>query len=164
MQHELSTGRLSLSLLQASDFPFIRQLVNTAGWLAFIGDRNIHSDADARVYVDRIIRSADIWYWVVREKSSMHSIGIVTFLKRTYLPHFDLGFAFLPEYTGVGYAYEAARAVLDMVTVMPRNRIVLATTVPENERSIRQLEKLGFRFDKQINENQETLLVYRFDA
>jgi RimJ/RimL family protein N-acetyltransferase len=43
-------------------------------------------------------------------------IGICGLVKRNYLDDIDLGYALLPRYWGQGYAYEAAKAVLDYAT------------------------------------------------
>jgi RimJ/RimL family protein N-acetyltransferase len=41
------TERLLLRPFNTDDAPFILELVNSPGWLQFIGDRNIHSIEDA---------------------------------------------------------------------------------------------------------------------
>jgi hypothetical protein len=47
MQPPLFTERLSITSLSTTDAKFISELVNTEGWLKFIGDRKIHSPEDA---------------------------------------------------------------------------------------------------------------------
>ncbi|GAA4419926.1 GNAT family N-acetyltransferase [Nibrella viscosa] len=160
MQATIHTERLSLHLLQASDAEFIRKLVNTAGWLRFIGDRNVHSSEDAIAYIGNISAAQHLTYWVVRIKERDVSVGVITFIKRTYLEHFDIGFAFLPEYTGQGYAYEAAREILSLVSQQPEYATVLATTLPDNVSSIRLLTKLGLRFCRKIDVGSDQLHVY----
>jgi RimJ/RimL family protein N-acetyltransferase len=62
----------------------------------------------------------------------------------------DIGFAFLPEFRNKGYAFEAARAVMEYgKTVLGVDRIVAITTV-DNKSSARLLEKLGLRFEKMV--------------
>lgn len=105
MQNNQTTERLTLALLTDSDHEFVRELVNSSGWLEFIGDRNVHSTADALAYINRILNTQDLFYWVVRLKDGNTPIGIISFLKRSYLEHFDLGFAMLPSFNGVGHIY-----------------------------------------------------------
>ncbi|MDQ6845643.1 MAG: GNAT family N-acetyltransferase [Bacteroidota bacterium] len=164
MQKKITTERLSLDLLTTEDYKFIRELTNTTGWLTFIGDRNIHQDEDAMAYITRINSTPDFTYWIVRLKQSNECLGIITFLKRNYLPHFDIGFAFLPEHCGQGYAYEAAGEVLSIVNRMPEHNAILATTIPENIISIKLLKKLGFYFKTEIEEGGHKLHVYSNDA
>ena len=54
MQNKYTTARLVLDNVAPGDAEFILRLVNTAGWLRFIGDRNIRTAEDARAYVQKI--------------------------------------------------------------------------------------------------------------
>lgn len=160
MQTKIITERLLLNILTEGNHGFIRELVNTEGWLQFIGDRNIHSEDAAIAYINKINGTPDFYYWVVRLKDTHLPVGIITFIKREYLPHFDIGFAFLPEYNGKGYAYEAANKVLSYVRLQRQYQTVLATTLPRNVRSIKLLVNLGFHFDREIMVGNNQLRVY----
>lgn len=160
MPSKITTGRLSMNLLSVQDDAFILKLVNTPRWLTFIGDRNIHSAEDAIAYINKINNTPNFIYWTVRLKQSNQAIGVITFLKRSYLSHFDIGFAFLPEHCGHGYAFEAASEVLSLVTRISEHSIVLATTIPANMTSINLLTRLGFRFKMEIEEGGIKLHVY----
>ena len=157
MQTNISTERLSLRVVTTEDHEFICELVNTKGWLEFIGDRNVHSEDDAIKYIQKLNDNQNLTYWVVKIKETDKPIGIISFLKRDYLEHFDIGFAFLPEYNGYGYAYEAAKEVLSIVSKYPEYSTILATTIPSNEKSIRLLTKLGLRFEKELEVATEKL-------
>ena len=94
----MSTERLYLESLTFHDNEFILELVNSKGWLKFIGDRNIKSLSDSSTYIQKILDNPNTIYWVVKIKNSKTNIGIITFIKRDYLEHHDIGFAFLPDY------------------------------------------------------------------
>ena len=160
MQNEIITERLSLNLLTIDDFDFVKRLVNTEGWIAFIGDRYVHTNDDAIAYVTKILNTENLFYWVVRTRDNNTPVGIISFMKRNYLESFDIGFAFLPEFNGSGYAYEAAKEVLSMVSMTPGYYPVMATTVPQNAKSIKLLTKLGLHFEKEIEVEDEILQVY----
>src|SRR5579875_1734515 len=160
MQNNIITERLYLTLLTKDDCEFILKLVNTKGWIEFIGDRNIHTKEDAVAYVKRLSNTSDYTYWIVRLKETNTPVGIVTFVKRNYLEHFDIGFAFLPEYNGNGYAYEASRKILSLVSELHSHTKIVATTLPQNVRSIKLLKKLGLQFDKEIEVGNEKLHLY----
>lgn len=159
MQNQITTARLQLTLLSLQDHNFIITLLNTEGWIKFIGQRNIRTKADAIAYINKIMSNPNIFYWVASTKENNSPIGIISFIKRAYLDHFDIGFALLPEYNGYGYAFEAAKEVLLMVS---NNAFypVLATTIPQNIHSIKLLKKLGLHFEKEINVENEVLHVY----
>ena len=119
-----------------------------------------HSKEDALAYINRILNTQDLFYWVVRLKDGNTPIGIISFLKRNYLEHFDLGFAFLPSFNGAGYAFEAANGILSMVQKNPVFHPILATTIPQNVNSIKLLIKLGFQFEREIEVELESLHNY----
>ena len=159
MINSTSTERLSLDILTPEDHEFIIQLVNTKGWLKFIGNRNVYSKEEALAYIDKILATENLFYWVVRKKNEKLPIGIISFLKRQYLDHFDIGFAFLPEFMGFGYAYEAAKKIL-FIAGMNKKYPILATTVPGNTDSIKLLNKLGLHFEKELEIGNERIHVY----
>ena len=160
MQNTISTNRLSLDILTEGDAGFIIEIVNSKGWLQFIGDRNVHSKEDAIVYIHKILATPNLYYWVVRIKEESIPIGIVSFIKRTYLDNFDIGFALLPGFAGKGYAYEAANGVLSIVKTDPVYKTILATTIPSNLSSIKLLGRLGLHFEKEIEVGNEKLHIY----
>ena len=164
MPHHLTTPNLTLATLQPGDVDFIFELVNMPEWIAFIGNRNIHTNDDALKYIDRILSNPGIHYYTVRLKEDNTPIGLVTFIKRDNLDYPDLGFAFLQRYAGKGYAYEGARAVLNDLIASKKYPRILATTVPENIRSINLLQRLGFTFQNNIGDAHEILSLYGFEV
>lgn len=156
----LTTDRLLIRSLTVTDDQFILSLVNTEGWIKFIGNRNVNSPSEARVYIQKILASKNILYRVVELKNLKVSIGIVTFIKRDYLEHPDIGFAFLPGFSKSGYAYEATSAVLNKLVHEQNLSCIFATTIPENQGSIKLLQKIGFQFEKEILVENEKLHVY----
>lgn len=160
----LETERLTLEPLAQRDGEFILELVNSAGWLQFIGDRNVHNAEDAANYIKAILENQQIAYWTVRSKTANRPIGIVTFIKKDYLEFPDIGFAFLPAQGKLGYAYEASDAVLRHVLSTTDTANVYATTVPENIQSIGLLSKLGFEYKNGISVDSDQLQVYQLTA
>lgn len=160
MKKVYHTSRLRLTQISLIDAAFMKELVNTAGWIRFIGERNVHTDEDAVQYVQQIISSKQVNYWVVKLHAENIAVGVISFIKRDYLPHHDIGFAFLPAHQQKGYAFEAASAVLKDVLKHTKHPVVLATTLKDNFGSIRLLEKLGFQFAEQIQVQDKNLLLH----
>jgi RimJ/RimL family protein N-acetyltransferase len=77
-------------------------------------------------------------------KRSRLPIGLCGLIKRDYLPHPDLGFAFIPEYAGQGFGYESSRAVLDRPSAQ---KPIYAMTGLANLASQGLLKKLGFKLE-----------------
>lgn len=154
------TERLLLNELCIDDNGFINELVNTQEWIKFIGERNIKTEEDAKCYIQKIMDNPNIRYWVVKLKNENISIGIITFIKRDYLEHHDIGFAFLPKFAKNGYAYEAAISVLNDAMNNKNHHQILATTIKENTTSIKLLEKLGLSFKNELLVGKELLMIY----
>ncbi len=159
-QISLITDRLLLENITLNDNKFIFELVNSNGWLKFIGNRNVNSTIEATAYIQKIIDSSNLYYWIVKLKDSKIAIGIITFIKRDYLEYHDIGFAFLPNFSNKGYAYEATFAVLNSVIQTHNLSYILATTIPENITSIKLLKKLGLNFEKEIESDNVRICVY----
>lgn len=160
MEKPLETDRLRLRILQIEDYTFIKALVNTEGWITFIGDRKVITDEDSKNYIQKITDNKNITYWVVSLKENDIPVGLVTFIKRDYLEFPDLGFAFLPEQAKKGYAFEAASCIVEKLKSEGIHQNILATTIPENNKSIALLRKLGYQYKEEIFQDNEILHVY----
>jgi RimJ/RimL family protein N-acetyltransferase len=156
----LETERLDIREIDLEHSEFIFELVNTDNWIKFIGDRGVKTIQDANVFIQRINNNPNITYWLISLKNESIPIGIISFVKRDYLEHHDIGFALLPQYEEKGYAYEAARHVLQIESQKRLHKKILAITVEGNQRSVRLLKKLGLRFREKMKKGEEDLLVY----
>ena len=156
----LESSRLIMEKMRLSDFAFINELLNTEGFLKYIGDRNIRSDEDAKAYIAKILENPDIQYWVVYIKSDPVPMGIVSLVKRDYLPLHDIGYAFLPRYMGRGFAFEAARALTEKLLLDCGFNELLAVPNKCNTRSVRLLGKLRFSYKNEIEREGKIIQVY----
>ena len=151
----LETERLRLRTLGQDDAVFYLTLVNTPGFIEFIGDRGIRTvDAAALAILDgplamqaRIGQSISL----VEDKASCEPLGMSGLIKRDTLEHVDIGYAFLPEHCGKGYAYEAGHAVVAHARDDIGLARLLAIVSPGNAASIGLLEKLGLRLEKVVH-------------
>jgi RimJ/RimL family protein N-acetyltransferase len=97
----------------------------------------------------------------VEKKDDDKSIGMCGVLNRDTLDHPDIGFAFLPDYNGKGYALEIARATMIYAKEKLGIPRITAITLPQNYKSIKLLEKMGLKYYKRFvfpNSNEELLL------
>jgi len=149
------TERLRLRYFSLDDAEFILELVNDPSWIQFIGDRGIRTLAQAEDYLQNgpMASYAENGFglYLVQRKVDLMRLGMCGLVKRPSLPHVDIGFAFLPQFTGQGYAFEAATAVLHYARHDLNLPPVVAITAPDNHRSIKLLQKLGLHFQGQIS-------------
>jgi RimJ/RimL family protein N-acetyltransferase len=150
----LETDRLILRWLSTEDAEFILGLLNEPSWLQFIGDKGVRTLEDARAYILKgpvdMYSRLGFGLYLVELKESILPIGMCGLIKRDALEDVDIGFAFLPAYWGKGYAYEAAAAVMTYGEKVLGLKRIVAITSPDNDSSVKLLEKLGLRFEKRL--------------
>ncbi len=162
----LETQRLILRQFTTEDAPFIIQLVNSPGWLKYIGDRNIKSAEQAESYLQKgPMKSYQLNGFglsLVELKKEKISVGMCGIIKRENLEHPDIGFAFLPEFTGKGLAFEIANATMKWATDELKLPLIYAITLPDNTSSVRLLAKIGMKFMKRFcfPDDMEELMLY----
>lgn len=163
------TERLQLRELVLEDAAFIQALLNSEGWLRYIGDRQIHDLAAAEKYLsDRLIppyQKMGFGFYAVVLKAQDRVVGICGLAQRDFLDAADLGFAFLPDFQGQGLGYESAAAMMQYAGNELKMNKLYAILLPENKASVGLLKKLGF---VQVGEHTEAdtgelLAVYAWD-
>ncbi|MBD0370532.1 MAG: GNAT family N-acetyltransferase [Pyrinomonadaceae bacterium] len=166
----IETDRLILRHLSVEDAEFMLRLLNEPSWLRFIGDKGIRTLEAARDYILKgpveMYSRLGFGLYLVELKEENLSIGICGLIKRDSLEDVDIGFAFLPEYWGKGYAYEAASAVIDYgVNALGLKRIVAITSI-DNDSSAKLLAKLGLRFEKlvKLSDDSEAVKLFGIDV
>jgi ribosomal-protein-alanine N-acetyltransferase len=156
----LETQRLQLREVALSDALFFLRLLNDPSWLENIGDRGVRSEADAERYIRDNIhaphQALGFGLYAVQLGSSTQPIGICGLVKRDFLSAPDLGVALLPEFVGQGYASEAARAVMLHAQRQLGIERLYAIVQRGNHRSVRLLERLGFRREEPRSNPQGT--------
>jgi ribosomal-protein-alanine N-acetyltransferase len=147
----LETDRLALRKLTLEDAPFLLRLLNTPLFIKYIGDRGVKNLDDACAYLTKApMRSYDVFgfgMYGVELKTTGDLIGLSGLVNREGLDYIDLGFAFLPEYGGNGYATESAQGVLEYARDELKVPKLVGITSPENAASIRVLEKIGMVYE-----------------
>jgi RimJ/RimL family protein N-acetyltransferase len=164
----LETDRLMVRRLTLDDAEFVFRLVNDPSWLRFIGDKGVRTLDDARNYLRTgpldMYQRYGFGLFRVEPKESGVPIGMCGLIKRDTLPDADIGYAFLPEYRGKGYAVEAANAVLSFGDRTIGLKRILAITSIDNDSSVRVLEKIGMKFQQLlVLSEKDTVKVFARD-
>ena len=149
----LRTERLLIRPANTEDARFMLELLNSPGWIKYIGDRNVSNIDLAKTYIqERLIRSyqQNGHGLMVVEDHSKNPLGLCGLLKRSYLEAPDLGFAILPQHEGQGYMYESSKAIIQEGISKLGLKEVYATTLKSNQRSQRLLRNLGFKYQRNM--------------
>ncbi|WP_286417563.1 GNAT family N-acetyltransferase [Myroides odoratimimus] len=98
---------------------------------------------------------------MVNRKEDGKPIGLISLIKRDYLDHHDIGFAFIPTYIGLGYAYEATSFIIKIIREYEKYKTLYAIALPDNKSSIKLLTRLGFTFIETIKSPEEVLSLFK---
>ena len=153
----LETERLLLRPFATdTDAPFILTLLNEPSFLQYIGDKKVRTLEDARQYLlSGPISSYErhgFGLLLVELTDPQTSIGMCGLLKREELTDPDIGFAFLPDFWNKGFAFAAAAAVMKDAQERLNLGRILAIVNPDNYPSIKLLERLGFSFERMLDQ------------
>ncbi len=165
----LDTERLTLRTISVDDAPFYLTLINDPSWIKNIGDRGTRTLEAAR---EAILNGAvamqqqrGFSLYLIERKDGMVPIGICGLIKRATLQDVDIGYAFLPQFWGQGYAYESASAVMQYANTTLGLQRLAGITSPENGSSNRLLRKLGFHFEQftHLSDDDPGTNLYGYD-
>ncbi|WP_422104784.1 GNAT family N-acetyltransferase [Winogradskyella sp.] len=162
------TQRLHIRPVTVEDAPFILELMNTPLWIQFIGDRNVRTIEDAETYIkEKAFSQLETHGYtnnvVIRVQDDI-KLGTCGVYHREGKEVPDIGFAFLPDYHGQGYAFEAANQLVQEARHNYSLTELSGYTLEENMASRRLLERLGFQLKgvgKLPTSNDELLHYHR---
>lgn len=150
----LQTDRLLLEHFSLADSEFILRLLNEPSFIENIADKGVRDLDGARDYLrDGPMASYSangFGLFRVSLKGSGTCIGMCGLISREILDDVDIGYAFLPEFWGQGFAIESARAVMDYAREQLGLERVVAVVSPGNTSSVKLLEKLGMQHSGKI--------------
>lgn len=167
---EFTTPRLVLRRFTADDATFILKLLNDPGWHRFIGDNGVRNADEAVAYLLKgplaMYQRFGIGLQAVDLKDGGTTIGMCGLIQRDGVADVDLGFAFLPDFRGRGYAREAASAALARGHGHHGIPRIVAFTAPDNARSVRLLDQIGMRLERTttLPTSAEELLLFSSGA
>lgn len=150
----LETERLILRRMTLADAPLILELLTDPAFVRFVADRGLKSEADAATYItEKILPSFEkhgFGFYVAELKDTHEPVGMCGLIKRDTLDDVDIGFSIRRSHWRRGFGYEAANGVMKYARETLGLRRIVGIANPENANSIKLLEKLGLRFERQV--------------
>lgn len=157
----VETVRLRLRMITPQDAVFIQRLYSSEDFLRYIGDKEIIDTGKAVEYIEnnilKMYREKGVCLLMVEIKESSTPIGVCGLIKRETLEAHDIGYGFVPEVYGQGFALEAAEAIIEQARHNADIDHLVAITTSDNMRSIALLTKLGFVFERVEDELSESV-------
>lgn len=147
----LSTSRLQLRTMDNKDAAFYLRLVNEPSFIHNIRDKGIRTLDEAEKAIQtghqEVQEKMGFSLFLVERKSDGQAIGLCGLVKRPELDNIDIGYAYLPEFGGQGYAFEAGSGVIQFAKTNLKLDKLVAITSLHNKASENLLLKMGFQID-----------------
>jgi len=148
--HRIDTDRLLLRSPNVADAPRISELMgnwDVARWLVRVPFPYRVAHAEAWIERSSQERAASMgWPFIMVRRSDGVLLGSMDLSLEADRITGTLGYWVGEDYWGQGYATEAARAVVEFAFETLNLKSVTANALPDNDRSIRVLEKAGLRY------------------
>jgi RimJ/RimL family protein N-acetyltransferase len=164
---ELRTARLLLTRMREEDLPDLRGMYLNSRVMATLGGLRSEEQTKAllRAHFAHWEEHGFGW-WVARDLSTGVFAGRGGLRRRMIggMDEVEVGYAFLPEFWGRGLATElAAEGVRVGFEVLGLAELV-SITLPTNRASRRVMEKVGFRYERDIVHADLPHVLYRLAA
>jgi len=147
----LATARLALRACAPADRARLLAIFRDPYVRRYLWDSRIVDGADVGAVLaasDASFRAHGVGIWCVTERNAPRG-DVIGFAgaRPVESAELELIYGFLPAYWGRGYAFEAARAVLERAFALGQTRVWAGTDL-ENKASERVMQRLGMRFDR----------------
>ena len=149
---EIRSERLTLRPISIQDLPFLVQLQNTPEVMKHISNGVLRTPEQVKTSLERNLAfrksRPGLGQWIIQETASGRDVGTLllrppaTAEKTTGI---EVGFSYLPETWGKGYATEALKAAIEYAAQKLPEEQVIALVSRDNGASRKVLEKAGMR-------------------
>lgn len=143
----IETPRLKIRTLDSNDlepFASYRNLPEICRFQAWRPKPPEEIAAFLRNNCAAVFDQADTWYQLAICLHNGQLIGDIGIHFLTEQTQVEIGYTLAPDYQGYGYAAEAVQAIIKFLFTALKKYSVTASVDPDNLKSIRLLEKLGF--------------------
>ena len=160
----IETERLRLRMVRRDDLDDLAALFADADVMRFVGDGQTADRAVAERALDSIIKhwqTHGFGRWMVAHKGTHKFVGFGGLRSLFGTP--ELVYHLAKEHWGCGFATEFARAALRFGFEERNFETIVAIIKPGNAASIRVMEKLGMRFEKNARYYDLDVVQYRIE-
>jgi RimJ/RimL family protein N-acetyltransferase len=161
----LNTDRLILRLFQESDLDAYAEMCADPQVMQYLSGGKLMTRAEAWRNMALVLGH---WHlrgfglWAVEERSSGVMIGRIGCWQPEGWPALEIGWTLRSAYWGQGFATEGGRAALNYALTTLGQTRVISLIAPENQPSMRVAERLGGRFEQEIELMGDRALLYRY--
>ena len=159
----LETARLKLRLFAEKDLDALAAMYADAETMRYIGEGKTFNRGETWRAISSMLGHwllRGYGMWAIELKGTGEMIGRAGFIYPEGWPGFELGWMVAKPFWGRGYATEAAEAALDYAQRELDKSRVISLIRRDNLPSIRVAEKIGARFESEVELLGAPALVY----
>ena len=157
----IETDRLILRELLDSDDDAMFILDSNSNVHTFLGNNPVSSIEESRKYIENIrnqyVENGIGRYAVILKETTQFigwsGIKYITEPENGHINFYEIGYRFIENYWGKGYAYESAKAWLDYGFNTMNIKSIYASAHIDNIGSRRILEKIGMQLKNEFDRN-----------
>ncbi len=149
----LETPRLILREWRPDDWVRFKPIAADPRVIRYVGTGQVPSDEQIRTYIEtarKLYRDEGFCLWPLVSRKNRELIGFCGLDHLWGGDEIEIGYWLAPDYWGKGLATEAAQAVLEYGFDQLGLERIVAVAHPENQASIRVLQKLGMAFERTV--------------
>lgn len=161
MTPAIATARLDLRRREPGDAAALFATMSDPHAMRWWSRAPFASEEELAMHFDESSRAEDWRAWAIERREHSGAIGFVAAGEKRQGRVVEIGYLLAREHGGYGYAREAVAGVIDHLFGVEGHRRVFADTDPDNARSIRLLEALGFRREGLLRAEWETHIGVR---
>ncbi|WP_079710304.1 GNAT family N-acetyltransferase [Paraliobacillus ryukyuensis] len=163
---ELNAPRIQFRPYTDDDFDYLFSMLSDPKMMRYIGDGQTKHRAGTMQFLKWIYHTyhtgTDLGLMLLEEKESHQPIGHAGLVPQTIdgVNEIEIGYWISRAHWGMGYATEAASALLDYGRTRMENERFIALIQPGNVASRKVAGKLGMTLDKEIVLKNQLVHVY----
>ena len=165
MKPIVETDRLLLRELNMTDAKDFYALNLNPNVVKYTGDRAFKNIAEAEIFLSNYSDYDKNGYgrWAVIAKSNGEFLGWCGLKYIHELNETDIGFRFFENHWNKGFATESAEACLKFGFEKLNLETIVGRAMAENGASIKVLEKIGLKYEKEFDFDSHKGLIYKIN-
>ncbi|WP_159799413.1 GNAT family N-acetyltransferase [Flavobacterium sp. MK4S-17] len=165
MKQILETNRLILRELNPNDAKSFYDLNSNPNVIKYTGNSAFKNVGEAREFLEsyQVYRLNGYGRWAVIEKTTNKFIGWCGLKFDEMENETDIGFRFFEEEWNKGYATESAVACVRYGFENLKLKCIIGRAMKENIGSIKVLEKIGLKYEKDIEFDGKEAVIYKIE-
>ena len=163
MKKIIETERLYLRELNVNDAESFYRLNLDSDVLRYTGDEPFVNIASSKEFLENYDHYHKYGFgrWAVINKANEEFLGWCGLKFTEEQNEYNIGFRFFKNEWGKGYATESAKACIDYGINKLKLTEIIGRAMKENQASIRVLEKIGLKYDKDFDFEGNKGVIYK---